>query len=80
MGREQPWGLPSDLEIWLQDRERGRRAAKRRNPGPDGTFRDPAGWPPERPTRKPKRRHVSVTASVAPIGWVFRTGHDFGGR
>jgi len=73
VGREQPWGLPSDPEIRLQDRERGGRAGKRRNPHPHGTFRDLGGGPPEGPTRKPKRRRVSAAASVTPYPQPART-------
>ncbi len=66
VGREQPWGLPSDPEIRLQDRERGGRAGNRRNPHHDGTFRDMGGRRPAGPTRKPKRPRVSARASVTP--------------
>lgn len=66
VGREQPSGLASDPEIRLQDRERGGRAEKPRNARRDATFRHPGGGPPEAPSRKPKRRRVSATASVTP--------------
>jgi len=86
VGREQPWGLPSDPEIRLQDRERGGRARRRRNPRHGGTFRDLGRGRPEGPTRKPKRPRVSVRASVTPReqpsskGWGLRPSRLWAGN